>query len=52
MQCFISYFCKVQFLDETSELLMQDQDTVESASCTLLSLKNIVIALEGSLTIK
>lgn len=52
MRCLISCFCKVQFLDETSELLMQDQDTVESAPYTLLSLKNILIALEGSLRIK
>lgn len=33
-------------------MLMQDQDTVWSAPCPFLSLKNILTALEGSLRIK
>lgn len=52
MQFLISCFCTVHFLDETFELLMQDQNTIESTSCTLLSLENILIALEGSSMIK
>lgn len=38
----------VQFVDE---MLMQAQDTVESVHCTPISVKNILIVLEGSLRI-
>lgn len=47
----VSHFvlCTVHFL---GEMLTQDQDTVQSVPCTVLSLKNILIALEESLRIK